>query len=135
MDEEISKKLLEEEIKKLQNYREHLGIHEIITEGEKIFVTIHRAKDSKQYILLLECDGYGTNAPGVSFVNPADKTDNNVEFWPDDGDRAIKRNPNDKFICLPGIREYYSHHPGTFTHNDIELIKIVSRIITCINRP
>jgi hypothetical protein len=136
MDEVASRTFLQAQVELLQQCTGFLLIEDLRVDGWDVFVTLTSKKDEKKYTIRLRCDGgYPLNPPSVVFVNPANHSAEGNEFWPNDGERAFKRSQNPPFICVPGIREYHSHHQGTpFTTRDVSLSKIVTELVTMMNK-
>lgn len=136
MDEIASKVFLLEQVGLLRQYTVYLSIEDLRIDGWDVFVTLTGKKDGKKYTIRLRCDGgYPLNPPSVVFVNPNNNGMEGNEFWPNDGERAFKKSQNPPFICVPGIREYHSRHQGTnFTTRDASLPKIVTELVTMMNK-
>jgi len=136
MDDAASAAFLEDQIMKLKIISDHLLIQSINVDRWDVYVTLTRAKDGKKHTVRLRCDnGYPIVAPSVTFVDPADFKVEGVQFWPDDGERAFKRQPVPPFLCIPGTREYYEHHREVqIVPKDVSLPKIVADLVTMMNR-
>jgi hypothetical protein len=136
MDEIASRAFLQEQVERLRQCAGLLMMEDVQADGWDVFVTLNSKKDGKKYTIRLRCDnGYPLNPPSVVFVNPNNHGSEGNEFWPNDGERAFKKSQNPPFICILGVREYHSRHQETkFTTRDVSLSKIVTELVTMMNK-
>jgi hypothetical protein len=136
MDDAASRAFIQEQVDRLRALAPLLSITSIEVDGYDVFVTFKTVTRGQELAVRLRCDnGYPIVPPSVSFVNPVDKRDGQVSFWPSDGEQAIKRGNNPPFICLPGIREYHERHQGAPpTPADVSLARLVSELVSRLNR-
>ena len=139
MDEEATREFVSEELEKLRGLDRSLGIHSIKQENLDTFVEFLRRKDGKIYMVRFRCNqGFPIEScASVHFVNPQTLKDEGPDFWPDDGERAVKRTHNPPFICLPGVREYHQppgNHGGKPTRAVLSLASIFTSLLIHLNK-
>jgi hypothetical protein len=110
-----------------------VGVRAVEQSGVELFVTFLRRRDGRHYTMRLSCAGWPAQPASVVFVDPTTGQDVGPDVWPSDGEQAIKRTSNPRFICLPGIREYHAGH-GAFqpTAHNSSLTAIVQQIIAAV---
>ena len=125
--------LVEEQVQILRDLSEALGIVNIEQLGLDVFVTILRKRDQKTYVVRFRCDGWPIQPASVLFVDAVAKDDIGPEVWPSDGEQAIKKGAIPRFICIPGTREYLTHHgPVQPTVHGVGLAVVLQQVIQCI---
>jgi len=139
MDEVAAQALISAETEKLRSINKDLGIVSITQENWDIFVEFLRKKDGKIYAVRFRCDnGFPIEAcAGVAFVNPKTRKEEGIEFWPDDGEQAVKRNHNPPFVCMLGVREYHQspgNHGGKPPREMASLAPLFTSLIIHLNK-
>lgn len=104
--------LVTEQVEKLRELASAANVSELVQQGHDVFITFMRRREGRTYVLRFRCDNFPIAVPSAHFVDPATLEDSGPEVWPSDGEQAVKRNANPRFICLPGVREYYEHGHG-----------------------
>lgn len=135
MDETASRRIIEEQVKKLETLESVGMIQDVALSYPDLFFSFICIRDNRAYRVHFRCDGYPVQAPSVGFVSLNGSQKYGIEDWPNDGDNAIKRSSTPRFICLPGIREYYERHrEASFTEKDIDLLAITARLLGAVNK-
>jgi hypothetical protein len=102
--------LVTEQAARLRELMKVLPIRDVTQVGFVVYVTFERRRDGKTYVLRFRCDGFPITPASVHFVDAKTREDDGTHVWPADGEQAIKRGSNPRFICLPGTREYHQAH-------------------------
>jgi len=125
--------LVGEQVDALRAIAPHIGITAVEQQGFSVFVSFVRRREGRQYTLRLNAEGWPAQLASATFVDPTSREDVGPEVWPADGEQAIKRTSNPRFICLPGIREYHASHGALQpnVHNS-SLVSIVQQIIAAV---
>jgi hypothetical protein len=113
MDATLAITLFEEEVNKLRKgMKDWIDVNDITVEGKIVYIYLSRNSDNRKFLLKIVCDGEFPLEPAdYTFVNPATKQDDGMEFWPNDNQDAFKTNDqNLRWICIAGTREYKKHH-------------------------
>lgn len=111
MDTELSDSIFEQETRKLRDVMSGLSPEsEITIEGRTIFVNLS-SKDGKRYLLRIDCnENFPLEPPIYKFVNPVTRLDDNIVYWPNDGQQSFKTNEPVRWICIAGTRDYKNRH-------------------------
>lgn len=124
--------LVADQVEQLRELGPAANVSELVERGHEVFVTFVRQRDRRTYVLRFRCDNFPIAAPSAHFVDPSTLEDSGPEVWPSDGEQAVKRNSNPRFICLPGTREYYEHGHGPVPQKRVNLSVIFQHIAQAI---
>ena len=115
MDETASKRFLEESIVRIKRMAGYLGVSEteIIVETTDVYVPLLSSKYNRKFMLRVRVDSeYPVNPADYVFVNPENRYEEGIAYWPNDGGQAFKLE-NPPWICMAGTRAWVQHgHPN-----------------------
>jgi hypothetical protein len=102
--------LLDEQVARLRELADQLGVLEVRHQGVIVIVLIRRRRDGMVFALRFNCEGWPLVPASAGFVDLVSEQDTGPAVWPTDGEQAFKTMSLPRFICLPGIREYHERH-------------------------
>jgi hypothetical protein len=133
MIEEATVALLAEQVTRLRELSEQLGVTDVRHEGLVVFVNLVRRRDGRVFVLRFRCDGWPLTPASTHFISPDTGEDAGPEVWPTDGEQGLKTTSLPRFVCLPGTREYHERHgPIQPNIHSNALPVIVHQIQQCI---
>jgi hypothetical protein len=118
MDEVASKRFLEESIIRIKRMAAYLGITEaeIVVDTSNVFIPFQSSKFDRKFMLSVRVNNeYPITPADYIFVNPENRNEEGVLYWPNDGGQAFKHE-NPPWICMVGTLGWVQHghpNPGT----------------------
>jgi len=134
--EELSQ-FIQNQVNRLKDEAEHLGISEVLQQGFAVFVRFRAPRQDGSFVMKCLYHENSTHPiPGICFVNPTTLVDEGGTNWPNDRSGALKRTNNPPFVCIPGVFEYhYQYHTGApVLRQHLDLVNVVSDIIGLVSK-
>ena len=110
-DSQLTLDLIAEDLPAAQAQAKALGLELIRRAPDSIDLLVpHHARDHRDYLVRLRCDGYDGIAPSFQFVDPTNPDVTGDQYWARMSGIGYARGDRGEVVfCTAGVREYHQH--------------------------
>jgi hypothetical protein len=133
MQDELAEALIERDWAPFLEQASRLGLGVPVRTGIRVNVPVRPVKVDQDFVAVLFCDGYDSQAPLLDFCDPAEPARLGAEHWPRMSNAPMNsilfQGRQIPILCTPGTRGYHlhsSHHTEDHPRTAWRLAKIAS---------